>query len=87
LMLFMSALLPLCVRPRTSGAEATTLCLAASLYKLGREGQRVFAISSAYRRPRRIAATDGLLSPTYDVDPSNCGGVGKTKAGWSRPFP
>src|ERR1700689_2927999 len=30
--------------------------------QLGGEGQRVFAISSACRRPRRIAATDGLLS-------------------------
>ena len=47
-------------------------------------------------RPRRIAATDGLFryisgfsrpANPNDVDPLNGGGVGKTVAGKSRPFP
>jgi hypothetical protein len=45
-------------------------------------GERVFAISSACRRSRRIAATGGLsLRFIYNVYPSNPGGVGKAKAG------
>jgi hypothetical protein len=55
--------------------------------KIGREEERVFAISSACRRPRRIAATDGLFplqffDLTNDVNPSNHGGVGKIEAGY-----
>jgi hypothetical protein len=42
LLLFMSALLPLCVRPRTSGVQATTVYRAASLYTVGRGGAAGF---------------------------------------------
>jgi hypothetical protein len=47
-------------------------------------GERVFAISSACRRSRRIAATDGpspRFQKIHDVYPSIPGGVGKAKAG------
>ena len=95
LMLFMPAVLPLCVRPGTSGAEATTAYRAASLYTAGGRGAgfrdflRLPSAKENRSNRRTLPAKFMIFQPRIhlDVDPSNCGGVGKTEAGKSRPFP